>query len=269
LALSHTDERLCTWFGADPSTDASKSSIANVNIVRLEPLAALKEYGRLVLKSRLAYNAIFENPKVLNFLLGVPGMQAWAMLGKAYYHAVERRGDNKRYDLVIVDAPATGHALDMLRVPQVISNVAPQGLLRREAENALELFADPLRSSALLVTLPEEMPTSETLELRSALLDELHWAIRACVLNQQINNPINAIELEALNILSGEPALAPIENLIHLGQLRAKRAREQQSQITRLKNAKLSIWPLPRLPPGVHTSQDLAKLADALEQFEI
>lgn len=66
---------------------------------------------------------------------------------------------------MILDAPATGHGLDMLRVPKIILELAPAGLLRRDAERAFALFRDPERSSVVLVTLPEEMPTTETLEL--------------------------------------------------------------------------------------------------------
>lgn len=269
LAVSHPDDKLRAWFGTEASTQLHSLSEPGLDMVLLEPRSALKEYGRLVLKSRLAYNAIFETPKVLNFLLGVPGMQAWAMLGKAYYHAVERKDAQKRYDLVIVDAPATGHTLDMLRVPEVIAHVAPRGLLRREAESALALFADPTRSGALLVTLPEEMPTSETLELESTLRNELHWSVRAVVMNQHIDNPMSDDEVEALRILETQPEAAPIMGLIRLGQVRAARGREQIRQLKRLRDEHLNVWPVPKSAEGVHTRADLAKITHALEQFGI
>src|SRR5262249_56256109 len=84
-----------------------------------------------------------------------------------------RGGGSPRYDMVILDAPATGHGLDMLRVPKVILDVVPPGLLRRDAERALALFQDPKACAVVLVTLPEEMPTTETIELSRALTGEL------------------------------------------------------------------------------------------------
>ena len=88
------------------------------------------------------------------------------MLGKAWWHTTEKRADGSfKYDVVILDAPATGHGLDMLRVPKVILDVVPPGLLRRDAERAWALFQDPKTCAIVLVTLPEEMPTTETIEL--------------------------------------------------------------------------------------------------------
>src|SRR5205085_11290576 len=74
-----------------------------------------------------------------------------------------------KYDVVILDAPATGHGLDMLRVPRVILEVVPSGLLRRDAERAWRLFRDPTTCAIEIVTLPEELPTTETVELARAL----------------------------------------------------------------------------------------------------
>ena len=65
------------------------------------------------------------------------------MLGKAWWHTTEKLPDGSfKYDVVLLDAPATGHGLDMLRVPQVILEVVPPGLLRRDAERAMaEIWA--------------------------------------------------------------------------------------------------------------------------------
>src|ERR1700745_2349317 len=88
------------------------------------------------------------------------------MLGKAWWHTTEHEEDgSNRFDVVLLDAPATGHGLDMLRVPKVILDVVPPGLLRRDAGAAWAMFVDPAGSGVVVVTLPEEMPTTETIEL--------------------------------------------------------------------------------------------------------
>ena len=111
-------------------------------------------------------------------------MQEWTLLGKAWWHTTETRDDGSfTYDVVILDAPATGHGLDMLRVPKIILDVVPPGLLRRDAERAWKMFQDPETCAVVLVTLPEEMPTTETIELAKALREELRLPIGKIVVN--------------------------------------------------------------------------------------
>jgi hypothetical protein len=118
------------------------------------------------------------------FFRAVPGMQEWTLLGKAWWHTTETRPDGSwLYDVVILDAPATGHGLDMLRVPKIILDVVPPGLLRRDAERAWKMLQDPATCAVVLVTLPEEMPTTETIELAKALREELQLPIGKIVVN--------------------------------------------------------------------------------------
>jgi len=152
--------------------------------VHIQSEAALKEYGRLLIKPRLARQALFENRYVQGFLAAVPGLPQWAVLGKAWYHASEQVDGVNRFDSVVFDAPATGHGFEMLRLPKVITDVAPAGLLRRDAELAWALLRDPARSAVVLVTLPEELPTNETIELSQRITGELGLAIGSVVLNR-------------------------------------------------------------------------------------
>ena len=183
LALVNCKERVSELLDTDPIGPEIVTVRENLDVVNMTPDAALEEYGVMILRVRAVYNAVFRNRLVRAFLKGTPGLEAWSMLGKAFYHACPPRGEPD-YDLVIVDAPATGHALDMLRVPFVIENVAPPGLLRRDAARAVEMFRDPERSGAVLVTLPEYMPASETIELSDALTNELKIPVLQLVINR-------------------------------------------------------------------------------------
>jgi len=87
-----------------------------------------------------------------------------------------------RFDVVILDAPATGHGLDMLRVPRTILDVVPPGILRRDAERAWTLLTDPKATLVMLVTLPEEMPVTETIQLARGL-DEIGLPAGRIVVN--------------------------------------------------------------------------------------
>jgi anion-transporting ArsA/GET3 family ATPase len=90
-------------------------------------------------------------------------------LGKAWFHATESVAGRDRFDTVILDAPATGHGLEMLRVPRVITEAAAPGILKRDAERAWEMITDPSRTSIVVVSLPEELPLFETEELIAEL----------------------------------------------------------------------------------------------------
>lgn len=139
---------------------------AAIQVMRIEAGPALSEYARIVLNIPLVHRAIFDSRGARAFLQAVPGLDAWAMLGKVYYHAHRDQMDGAaRYDLVIMDGPATGHFLEMLQVPFTIRQVAPPGLLRREANEACALFCDPSRCMSIVVGLAERLAARETAEL--------------------------------------------------------------------------------------------------------
>lgn len=186
LALVNCKERVSQLLGTDPIGSEIVTVAENLDVVNMTPDSALDEYGLMILKVKVVFNAVFKNRLVRAFLQGTPGLEAWSMLGKAFYHACPPKGEPD-YDLVIVDAPATGHALDMLRVPFVIESVAPPGMLRRDAARAADMFRDPERAGAVLVTLPEYMPTSETIELSNALTNELKVPVLHLVINRVLN----------------------------------------------------------------------------------
>ncbi|MDP9035269.1 MAG: anion-transporting ATPase [Myxococcota bacterium] len=171
VAMCNAKERLSVMLGAGPIGPDVIAVAENVWAVNMNPDRALEEYGVLVLRSRALYKTLFDNRYVRTFLRAIPGMQEWSMLGKAWWHTTETLPNGAfKYDVVILDAPATGHGLDMLRVPKVILDVVPPGLLRRDAARAWALFQDPKTCAIVLVTLPEEMPTSETIELSRSLM---------------------------------------------------------------------------------------------------
>ena len=75
------------------------------------------------------------------------------------------------YDLVVVDAPASGHGIGMLTTPRTFGEIARVGPIRRQAYKVSEMLADPARTGYVAVALPEEMPVTETIELDGAAAD--------------------------------------------------------------------------------------------------
>src|SRR5690606_13733353 len=129
------------------------------------------------------------------------------------------------FDTVILDAPATGHGLEMLRVPKVIVDAVPPSALRRDAERAWSMFKDPEQSGIVVVTLPEEMPVNETFELVSGLQNELELPIAKLIINATLPY---LFEPDEWNELEGAQGLDPKvdgDRALLAGQRRSSRER--------------------------------------------
>lgn len=264
IAMVNAKERLSTLLGTAPIGTNIVEVTENLHAVNMTPEASLEEYGMLVLKVRALYSAVFENRLVRAFLRGTPGIEAWSMLGKAYFHAFGHGPESDgEYDLVIVDAPATGHGLDMLRVPEVIVNVAPPGLLRREAERALTAFRDKEKSAALLVTLAEDMPTTETIELHEAI-GKMQIATPLLVVNQVLPLLFNGGAEQRLLALKGKlDEKHTMEGIVEASRVRARREHVQEESLERLDTLPLSRLNLPFLHASTFGRGQIEALSEA------
>jgi anion-transporting ArsA/GET3 family ATPase len=118
----------------------------------------------------MLYNAVFENRVVRYFLTAAPSLAEIVMLGKVWWHAARDLENNRaRWDLVVLDAPATGHGLTFLTVPETFLSLVSEGPLARDMRDMQALMVDPARCSTCIVSLPEEMPANEAIELGRSL----------------------------------------------------------------------------------------------------
>jgi anion-transporting ArsA/GET3 family ATPase len=134
---------------------------------QLEPERALEEYLALQLHVRLFARAIVGNAGFHAFLDAAPGWRELITLGKLWHLVSLEDAGRPRWPLLVVDAPATGHGLSLLSAPSVVIDAVRMGPLRRNTDRVQELVTDPTRTWVLPVTLPEELPVKETLELRA------------------------------------------------------------------------------------------------------
>jgi len=264
VAMSQARERMSSMLESQFITSEVAQILPNIDAVNLDPEACLDEYGMMILKVRALYKAVMDNRAVKGFLRAVPGMDAWSMLGKTLYHVKQQENGRPVYDLVLLDAPATGHGLQMLRVPQVITKVAPIGLLRREAEEGLAIMRDPRQSGMVVVTLAEEMPTAETEELIPRLTQELQLPLAKLVINQVLT-PLFKTGVEparaAAEVLSRASAL---EGVARVGLSRARREALQRTMIERLAKLPGSKVMLPALTVEQVRRADIEMLARGL-----
>lgn len=217
LAEVAAKEGLSHFFGV-PEVGSKITEIKpNLWAVNIQPKDALKEYALMVLKLKTLYNLVFERKMVKSFLDAFPGLDELVMLGKIWYHTqeVQSRKGRPKYDMVIMDAPATGHAISMLRLPHVIVEGMTTGPLKQSAQRMLKLLQDPAKTSLQIVTLPEEMPVNEALELKRAVDEILKIPTGYLFINGVYPRLFNKQEVEDFNFLKALcrdscPEIAPL-----------------------------------------------------------
>jgi anion-transporting ArsA/GET3 family ATPase len=163
-------ERVADFFGKPPSGTQIRELFPNLYSVHVRPREAMREYALMTIKFETLYKLAFENAAARYFLAAAPSLAEIVMLGKVWWHAARdmERG-RPRWDLVILDAPATGHGLTFLTVPEVFLRLVQEGPLARDMRGMQSLLADAQKCSVCVVTLPEEMPANEAVELDRAL----------------------------------------------------------------------------------------------------
>jgi anion-transporting ArsA/GET3 family ATPase len=108
----------------------------------------------------------------------VPGMKDILVLGK-----VKQLERAEVADLIIIDAPAAGHAVTFLMSPQGLLDAVRMGPVRGQAEDVVAMLSDPARCRVVLVTLPEETPVNELVDTAFALEDRVGLKLGPVVVN--------------------------------------------------------------------------------------
>lgn len=192
-----------------------------------------------------------------------PGLRELLTIGKIWEMAQPERRlpGGKPYDMVIVDAPATGHGLAMLSAPHTFAQAARGGPVMHQAGMIAETIADPGQTTVLAVARPEELPVSETLELADGLPAAFPaQRLERVLVNRVVPKHFSGADLEQLRAVEAEGG-API----HAALAQADRRAAQQRQISRLRRGLLPHTPLRTLPElagiGSDGLQALAKAA--------
>ena len=140
----------------------------------------LEDHGLKRVSKRLAHSGILDVVST-----AIPGIRDVLVLGKV--KQLERDGVA---DLILVDAPATGHAITFLTSASGLVGAARGGPLRTQAQDVVELLSDPARCRVVLVTLPEELPVSETIESAYTLEDTAGVQLGPVIVNACDPEPV-------------------------------------------------------------------------------
>lgn len=185
----------------------------------ITPLEAIEDYVVQQIKVRKLYEMVFRNRVMSPFVDGVPGLHDAVQLGKVWDCAVQQKDaqGRHRWDVVIVDAPATGHGLTMLEAPRSMMELTRVGPMYRGNERVEEVLGDPRQTRMVVVALPEEMPVAETLDLH-ARLGERRRQLSLCVLNEvHPRAPTTASDWARARpslLASGQPAVIEAADLV-------------------------------------------------------
>jgi anion-transporting ArsA/GET3 family ATPase len=259
-------EKVSAQLGGPAVGEAVVAVRPNLWAVNPNPTSAIHEYGLMVLRYETIYRMVFENRISKALIRAIPGLDDYSILGKLWWHTTEELAGKPRWDTIVFDAPATGHAVSMLRLPRAILGAVPEGPLTRDAVKVRAMLEDPKTTAAMLVTLAEDMPTNETIELAANLTREVGMKPVGIVVNQLFpdlfppGSPSRAV-LDALGAGAGDPVLAPAVRRAHLALARRElntRYLETLATALPLPTAYLPILLSPTVGP--QETQVLAKM---------
>ena len=157
----------------------------NLWAISIDPDQSLREYLLLQLKVR-AMRDMLVRSRIFNYLAAAtPGLKELVTIGKIWELAQPDRRVKKaeEYDLVIVDAPATGHGIGFLQTPRTFAGIARVGPIHSQAQELDRFITDHDTTGVAIVSLPEEMPVNESASLEESLTGEIGMAVDRIYMN--------------------------------------------------------------------------------------
>ena len=231
---------------------------------------SLKEYMRINLRIPLL-SKVGPLARTFDFVANAaPGVNELLTVGKFAYEVRERH-----YDLVVVDASATGHVVGQLAAPVAVNDLVKVGLVRSQTDWMIDLLTDAATTGVVVVTAPEEMPVSETLELIDRLRDETEIDVASVVVNRVLPELFGLSEEEIFDRLGKPDATQLLEERVGAGvgpvlegaQLAVNLRRSRVPHLNRLREGLPPGLPLLYLPYLFHRSHGVratSRIAEAL-----
>ena len=202
----------------------------------IDPHAALREWLGTQVGATLA--------RVLNsasafqyFVAAAPGAKELVTVTKVWELGQDSRWKRsaRGYDLVVVDAPASGHGVSMLRTPKTFADLARVGPIHKQADRVWKSLCDRRNTGYLAVALPEEMPVTETLELDRTLSEQVGRRLDVVVVNGLYPRRFNGTELDRIRSSAANGRSRASVGALRAAGVEAERHRAQQNEVGRLR----------------------------------
>jgi anion-transporting ArsA/GET3 family ATPase len=233
--VAHQD-RVAKVFGRDDSHFREVELAAGLYTISIDPQHAIEEYLRLQLPVKALADLLSGSRMFQYFAAATPGMSELVTIGKVWELAqLERRTRNAAgYDLVIVDAPSTGHGVGTMRAPKTFADIARVGPIANQGRAIHAMITDRGSTGVVAVALPEEMPVNETLSLRDSLRRDLGLELDRVVVNRVYDQRFGGHDVSALQRASDTAGTATARAALRAALSEHLRARGQREQVARL-----------------------------------
>ncbi len=263
---------LADFYESGPTAFAPIQVQKNLWAMSMETEESLKEYLRLQLKVPLL-SKIGPLARTFDFVAtAAPGVKEILTVGKLCWEVRENN-----YDLVVVDAVASGHVVSQLTAPQAINDLVKVGLVRTQTDWMLEMLDDTATTGVVIVSAPEEMPVSETLELAERLKTETDVDLAAVVVNRVLPELFGRSEEEVFDRLNApgpaatlsEAVGGDVQPLLDAATLAVTLRRTRAGHLNRLRQSLPADLPqlyIPYLFQRAHGVRAIRQVADALGQ---
>lgn len=256
----------------EPVGYAGRELRPGLRVMRIDPFSALAEYLGLQIRVPGLIERVLANRGFRQLMEASPGWRELITLGKVWHLDSLREADGRRcWDLVVVDAPATGHGVAFLNVPRVVASAVRSGPLRRHAAAVEALLEDPARTLLLPVTLAEELPVRETLQLVARVQSEVGMAIDRIVVNALWPEPfppglagldVSLASLPREQRIGGLPSLGALADCAAFLGARRRLQLEQEDELRR--GCDLPLIELPYVAGLAGDPAGLARLGEIL-----
>jgi anion-transporting ArsA/GET3 family ATPase len=205
----------------------------------------VREYLEMLLPVRAMASLLYRSHLFTYLAAATPGLQEVVSIGKAYELTLDVRrapGAGRTYDIVIVDAPATGHGIGFLEAPGTFRRIARGGPLADQASRIERTITDSDASGVGIVASPEEMAVNESADLAAGLA-EAGVALEELFVNGLFPDRFSAPELDRICAARRRTPSAALDAAI----AEAERARAQRTELARLRESIPGV-PLHELP---------------------
>jgi hypothetical protein len=238
--------RLSAIFGARSAPSGSVVRLRDgVESISIDPNLALLEWLQ-ALGGRVSGRILASSGTFQYFTAAAPGAKELVSMVKIseLVRARERRGRGG-HDLVILDAPATGHALGMLRSPQTFGAIARVGPIVRQTDRVRELLADGERTAYVAVAMGSEMAVSETIDLDASLQEIVGHGLELVLANALLPRRFTPAELQRVEALAAADERPVVLAAAHAARAAHVRGGAQANQVARLRRRGFEVLPVP------------------------
>ena len=230
-------DRVSRAFRREGVTAETEVELAeNLWAITIDPTKALQEWLAKQLGGGAPLRLMTRSHAFQYFVAAAPGAKELITIAKVWELAQLSRWDgrNRTYDLVVVDAPASGHGLAMLTTPHTFGEIARVGPIRRQAGKIEDLLGDPDKTGYVAVALPEEMPVVETLELGRKLEDTVGLGLEAIIVNGVWPSRFSDADVKAIRAASADGHDPEAQAALRAALAEHERAVLQRGHIGRL-----------------------------------